>query len=71
SVVVERGHDDYVLAAAAAGADAGRALTHVQQNLSDEGVDAVSAAALAALVQLETGGKVTATQAKTILGEMA
>ena len=70
-VVVERGHDDYVLAAAAAGADAARTLTHVQQNLSDDGVAVVPAGALAALVQLETGGKVTATQAKTILGEMA
>ena len=70
-VVVERGHDEYVLAAAAAGADAKRALTHVQQNLDDDGVAAVPAAALAALVAMETGGQLTATQAKTVLAEMA
>jgi aspartyl-tRNA(Asn)/glutamyl-tRNA(Gln) amidotransferase subunit B len=69
-VVVERGHDDYVIAAAEAGADARRALTHVQQNLDDDGVVAVPAAALAALVAMETGGQLTATQAKTVLAEM-
>lgn len=71
AVVVERGHDEYVLAAAAAGADPKRALTHVQQNLDDDGVAAVPATALAALVVMETGGQVTATQAKTVLAEMA
>jgi aspartyl-tRNA(Asn)/glutamyl-tRNA(Gln) amidotransferase subunit B len=69
-VVVERGHDDYVLAAAAAGADAKRALTHVQQNLDDAGVAALTATALAALVATETSGALTATQAKTVLAEM-
>jgi aspartyl-tRNA(Asn)/glutamyl-tRNA(Gln) amidotransferase subunit B len=71
AVVVERGHDDYVLAAAAAGADARRVLTHVQQNLDDAGVAAVPAPALASLVAMETGGQLTATQAKTVLAEMA
>jgi aspartyl-tRNA(Asn)/glutamyl-tRNA(Gln) amidotransferase subunit B len=70
-VVVERGHDDYVLAAAAAGADAKRALTHVQQNLDDEGVATVDPAALGALVVMEAKGDLTATQAKTVLAEMA
>jgi aspartyl-tRNA(Asn)/glutamyl-tRNA(Gln) amidotransferase subunit B len=69
-VVVERGHDDYVLAAAA-GAEAKRVLTHVQQNLDDAGVSAVPAGALAALVAMETGGQLTSTQAKTVLAEMA
>jgi aspartyl-tRNA(Asn)/glutamyl-tRNA(Gln) amidotransferase subunit B len=71
TVVVERGHDEYVLAAAAAGADAKRVLTHVQQNLDDDGVASVPAEALSALVAMETGGRLTATQAKTVLAEMA
>jgi len=70
-LVVERGHDDYVLAAVAAGADAKRAVVHVQQNLDDGGVGIVPASALAALIAIETGGRLTATQAKTVLAEMA
>ncbi len=44
---------------------------HVQQNLDDDGVPRGAAAALAALVSWRPGGKLTATQAKTVLGEMA
>jgi aspartyl-tRNA(Asn)/glutamyl-tRNA(Gln) amidotransferase subunit B len=70
-VTVERGADDYVLAAIAAGGDARRCLIHVQQNLDAEQVAAVPAASLAALSQLEAAGSLTATQAKTVLGTLA
>lgn len=70
-VVVERGQDDYVLAVAAAGGDAGRALVHVKEAYADQGsAPTVPAGDLAGLVAMETSGKVTATQAKQILAEL-
>ncbi|MCU1391663.1 MAG: gatB, partial [Ilumatobacteraceae bacterium] len=72
-VVVERGQDDYVHAVAAAGGDAARALIYVKEAFApnaDGIAPEVPAADVAALTQLETGGKVTATQAKTILAEI-
>jgi aspartyl-tRNA(Asn)/glutamyl-tRNA(Gln) amidotransferase subunit B len=70
-VVVERAQDDYVLGVAAAGGDAARVLVHVQQAFADEGAEPrVPANDLAALVALETGGALTATQAKTVLGDL-
>jgi aspartyl-tRNA(Asn)/glutamyl-tRNA(Gln) amidotransferase subunit B len=69
-IAVERDLDQLALDAIAAGADAGRVLTHVEHNLAVEGADALSAAHLAALVKMETGGELTATQAKTVLAEM-
>jgi aspartyl-tRNA(Asn)/glutamyl-tRNA(Gln) amidotransferase subunit B len=70
-VVVERGQDEYVLAAIEAGGDAGRVLVHVQQAYAEEGpTPRVPAADLAALAALEAGGKLTATQAKAVLAEL-
>jgi aspartyl-tRNA(Asn)/glutamyl-tRNA(Gln) amidotransferase subunit B len=70
-VVVERAQDDYVLAIADAGGDAARALIYVKEAFADEGAtERVPAADVAALTTLETSGKVTATQAKTILAEI-
>lgn len=70
-VVVERGQHDYVHAVAAAGGDPVRALVYVQQAFAEEGREPrVPAADLAALTILERDGKVSATQAKTILGEL-
>jgi aspartyl-tRNA(Asn)/glutamyl-tRNA(Gln) amidotransferase subunit B len=70
-VVVERGQDDYVLAAIDAGGDAGRVLVHVQQAYAEEGpTPGVPASDLAALAALEAGGKLTATQAKAVLAEL-
>ncbi len=75
-VVVERGQDDYVLAVGASGAvDAlavgARALVHVKEAYADQGPEPqVPAADLAALIDLETSGKLTATQAKQILADM-
>jgi len=67
-VVVDRGQDEYVLAVGAAGGDVGRALIHVKEAFADS--PTVPAADLAALTNLEIGGKLTATQAKTVLAEL-
>ncbi len=70
-VVVERGQDDYVLAVAGSGADASRALVHVKEAYAEQGASpAVPAADLAAMIVLETTGKLTSTQAKTVLAEI-
>ncbi|MFZ9676383.1 MAG: Asp-tRNA(Asn)/Glu-tRNA(Gln) amidotransferase subunit GatB [Ilumatobacteraceae bacterium] len=70
-VVVERGQDDYVLAVAEAGADAARALVHVKEAYAEQGAEPrVPAADLARMIILETGGKLTSTQAKTVLAEL-
>jgi aspartyl-tRNA(Asn)/glutamyl-tRNA(Gln) amidotransferase subunit B len=70
AVAVARGLDDLALAAIEAGADAGRVLTHVEHNLAVEGAARVDPGNLAALVKMETGGELTATQAKAVLAEM-
>ena len=70
AIAVERDLDALALAAIGAGADAGRVLTHIEHNLAVEGADALSAEHLAALVQMETRGELTATQAKTVLAEI-
>jgi aspartyl-tRNA(Asn)/glutamyl-tRNA(Gln) amidotransferase subunit B len=70
-VVVERGQDDYVAEVVRAGGEAGRAVVYVQQAFAEEGPrPRVPASDIAALSVLERDGKVTATQAKTILGEI-
>ena len=66
----QRDLDALAAAAIAAGADAGRVLTHVEHNLAVDGAESLSAEHLAALVQMETGGELTATQAKTVLAEV-
>ena len=65
ALVVERGLDDLVLDAIAAGGDAGRLLTHAEHNVLDVG--ALTPESFAALTCLEVEGKLTATQAKTVL----
>ena len=69
-IAVQRDLDGVALAAVALGADAGRVLTHVEHNLAVEGADTLSGEHLAALVQMETAGELTATQAKTVLAEV-
>jgi aspartyl-tRNA(Asn)/glutamyl-tRNA(Gln) amidotransferase subunit B len=70
-VVVERGQDDYVLAVAEAGADATRALVHVKEAYAEQGASpSVPASDLARMIVMETGGKLTSTQAKTVLAEL-
>ena len=63
--------DAYVAEVIAAGGDAARALVHVKEAFAEQGdAPAVPAAKLAALTQMEVGNKLTATQAKQVLGEM-
>ena len=69
--IVDRGHDRYVHDAVAAGGDIGRTIVHVQQAFADVGAEPpVPAADLAALTVLEVEGKLTATQAKTVVGDL-
>ncbi len=71
-VVTDRDQDAYVLAVAAAGGDASRALVHVKEAFADEGArPSVPAAALATLTRMEIDGELTATQAKQVLAELA
>ncbi len=69
--IVERGQDALALGAIEAGADADKVLTRIQNDLAVDDWSAVSAGSLAALISMETGGELTATQAKQVLGEMA
>jgi aspartyl-tRNA(Asn)/glutamyl-tRNA(Gln) amidotransferase subunit B len=70
AMTVERDLDELALAAIAAGAAPDRVLTHIDNNLAVEGADRLDPQAFARLVQLETGGELTATQAKTVLADM-
>ncbi len=69
ALTVERGMDDLAVEAIAAGADPVRVLVHVENNLA-EGAGSLTAASFAALVTMETGGDLTATQAKTVLAAL-
>jgi aspartyl-tRNA(Asn)/glutamyl-tRNA(Gln) amidotransferase subunit B len=68
AIAVERGLDDLALDAIAAGGDPARVLVHVEHNLADGAP--ITAAQLAALVRMEVGGELTATQAKDVLAEV-
>jgi aspartyl-tRNA(Asn)/glutamyl-tRNA(Gln) amidotransferase subunit B len=70
AIAVERGLDTLALEAIAAGGEPGRVLTHVEHNLAVEGATSLAPERLAALVTMETGGELTATQAKEVLAEM-
>ncbi|MGY6499343.1 MAG: Asp-tRNA(Asn)/Glu-tRNA(Gln) amidotransferase subunit GatB [Acidimicrobiales bacterium] len=70
AMAVERGLDDLALAAIEAGAAPDRVLTHVDNNLAVDGADRLAPDAFARLVAMETGGDLTATQAKQVLAEM-
>ncbi|MET0737305.1 MAG: Asp-tRNA(Asn)/Glu-tRNA(Gln) amidotransferase subunit GatB [Acidimicrobiales bacterium] len=69
ATIVDRGHDELAGAAIASGADARTVLNRVGNDLAGD-LGALDAAGLAALVALETGGDLTATQAKAVLAEM-
>jgi aspartyl-tRNA(Asn)/glutamyl-tRNA(Gln) amidotransferase subunit B len=70
AVVVERGLDEVVLEAVAAGGDAARLTTRAEHDLAGVEAAAVDPAAFAALSWMERDGALTATQAKAVLGEM-
>jgi aspartyl-tRNA(Asn)/glutamyl-tRNA(Gln) amidotransferase subunit B len=68
SLLVERGRDDLVAAAVAAGGDPTRVLVHLEHNVG--ATEPVDPASLAALTRLEVDGKLTATQAKQVLADL-
>jgi aspartyl-tRNA(Asn)/glutamyl-tRNA(Gln) amidotransferase subunit B len=70
ALIVERGLDDLCLATIDAGADPARTITHAEHNLSDSRAADVDPVAFARLVDMETEGKLTATQAKTVLADL-
>ena len=67
---VARGLDDLAFAAIEAGGDPARVLNHVEHNLAVQGAADLDPSLLARLVNLEVSGELTATQAKTVLGDM-
>ncbi len=69
-VAVQRDLDALALAAIAAGGDGARVLLHVEHNLAVDGAESLDPAHFAQLVTLEVAGQLTATQAKTVLGDM-
>ncbi len=71
ALLVERGQDGLVRAAIAAGADPGVAATRVANDLAVDDWSSVTPEGLAALVAMETSGRLTATQSKQVLAEMA
>jgi aspartyl-tRNA(Asn)/glutamyl-tRNA(Gln) amidotransferase subunit B len=70
AIHVDRGLDDLALGAIEAGADPARVLTHAEHNLAVDGAESLDVANFTELVRLEIDGKLTATQAKTVLAEM-
>ncbi|MCP4084738.1 MAG: Asp-tRNA(Asn)/Glu-tRNA(Gln) amidotransferase subunit GatB [Actinomycetia bacterium] len=70
ALVVERDHDDIALAAIAAGADGARCVTRLINDLPPETTD-LDPDMLAKLLKMESDGKLTATQVKQVLGELA
>ena len=69
-MAVARGLDELARQAIAEGGDGRRVLTHVEHNLAVEGAERLDPAHLAALVTMELDGRLTATQAKSVLAEM-
>lgn len=67
---VSRGLDHLALAAIDAGGSAPHVLKHVEHNLAVDNAEELDPALLAKLVTMEIEGKLTATQAKTVLAEM-
>lgn len=70
AIAVDRDLDELALAAIEAGAEPRRVLTHVEHNLAVEGAEGLDPQHLAQLVGMELEGKLTATQAKSVLAEM-
>ena len=71
ALLVERGQDELVSAALAAGAEPARAATRVVNDLAVDDWSLVTPQRLAALVRMEADSRLTATQAKRVLAEVA
>ncbi|HEX9995448.1 MAG TPA: Asp-tRNA(Asn)/Glu-tRNA(Gln) amidotransferase subunit GatB [Acidimicrobiales bacterium] len=70
AVIVGRDLDGLALGAIGAGADPARVLTRVEHDLAVAGAAAVAPADLAAVVDMEAAGRLTATQAKAVLADL-
>ena len=70
ATIVTRGMSQLVTAAIEAGADPGRAVTHVIQNLVIDGAEQLDPTHFVELIRLEHAGDLTATQTKQVLSEM-
>ena len=70
ALLVERGQDVLAVAAIEAGADPEKVVTRLVNDLAVDDWTRVGADAFAALVKMESGGEVSATQAKQILGDL-
>jgi aspartyl-tRNA(Asn)/glutamyl-tRNA(Gln) amidotransferase subunit B len=69
--IVDQGLDEFVLAAVSAGGDARKAINRTANEIaSPENAAKLDVAMFAKLLQLESNGKLTATQAKQVLAEM-
>ena len=69
AVIVSRDQDELALAAVSAGADPQLVFKHILNNLA-EGTGKLEAAAFAELLRAEAAGDISASQAKTILGDL-
>ena len=70
TLVVERNLDEFAIAAIEKGADPTRVLVHLENNLAD-GIGELTTESFAELISLETSGDLSATQAKTVLADLA
>ena len=69
SLIVERGDADFALDAIAAGADGGRVVVHLNNNLAN-GLGKLTPESFAGLIAMETSGDLSSTQTKDVLAEM-
>ena len=70
TLVVERNLDEFAIAVIGKGADPTRVLVHLENNLAD-GIGELTTESFAELISLETSGDLSATQAKTVLADLA
>ena len=71
ALLVERGQDSLVVDAIASGSDPGLTAARVVNGLAVDDWSKVTPLSLAALIDMEISGRLTATQAKQVLTEMA
>ena len=69
ALVVERDMDALAFAAIEAGADGAAVVKHIENNLAD-GAGELTAESFAALLAMEAEGSLSATQVKTVLGDL-
>lgn len=70
ALMVEKGLDETAVAAITQGAAPDRVFTHLEHNVHADSASALNPNDFAALVNLESSGALTATQAKQVLAEM-